>query len=141
MNWYVKYEQTGKIDGPLTKEKALAFAEGGDGMAFSEQIFESQFVTSEDVENLLSDLRETRTKPVRYDIDQLCKRAVDVITLLSAEKVIECSIQGGVFSVESEMPHGVKLEVLDYDVENYDLDDLIEDESGTACKILEFQKR
>jgi len=201
MNWYVKYEVTKTIDGPFTEEQALRVAGDMEGMAFSEKIFEPKFVTteevetllaemriranekqqgltsvkvkellkqaadtivllsaekvitSEEVENLLTDLRSYSSDKQRKmlhealgiqdanQIEEFMNKAADTIVLLSAEKVIECSIQGGVFSVESDIPVGVKLEVNDYDAESYDEDDLDEDESGEACKKLEFESK
>ncbi|KKL97549.1 hypothetical protein LCGC14_1833370 [marine sediment metagenome] len=59
-------------------------------MVFSEQIFESQFVASEEVEALLTALGEMKAKPRDRSGDdemgQLLQRAIDALTLLSAKK-------------------------------------------------------
>lgn len=199
MNWYVRWDATDEISGPMTKAEALDATSDGSGMPFSDTIFEPEFVTSDEVENLLAEMRsrinekqqgltsvqvkellrkaadtivllsaekviEASEEEILSDlksystekqkkmlhealgiqdanlIEEIMNKAVDTIILLSREKVITASITGGVFDV-GEIPVGVKLEVNDYDVENYDLDDLTEDESGEACKKLEFQKR
>ena len=69
------------------------------------------------------------------------QKAIDVITSLSREKVIECSIRGGVFDVESEIPLGVTLKVRDYDIEGHDSDRLSEDENGNSCVESEYASR
>lgn len=53
MNWYVKYNGTGEISGPVHQKTALSMAEQFDGMAFSEEIFS--------VEELLHELKGLRT--------------------------------------------------------------------------------
>lgn len=147
MNWYIMLEGTKEIVGPFSKEEGLKTLEAFDGFLFSEQIFEPQFVTSEEAENLLAGMREflelnkdEKFLSTRDSLNVMIQKSIDTIILLSREKLISASIEGGVFSVD-EIPEGVKLEVNDYDTESYDENDLTEDESGEACKKLEFSKR
>jgi len=40
MNWYVKYDSTGEISGPMTKRDALSKAEVTDVLVFNDEFFE-----------------------------------------------------------------------------------------------------
>lgn len=92
MNWYMKHEATGAIAGPMTKDEALAISENG--LIFSENIFSPQFVTTSEVDDVLTSLRVLRglTQEDR-DFNQLLEeitvvsqRAIDTITLLCGKK-------------------------------------------------------
>lgn len=144
--WYVRWEGTGEITGPFSKEKALELPTAGDGLVFSSSIFEPQFVTTPEVDHVIGALRTLASWTRREDrnfadvgaeVRLVSQRAIDMITLLSREKVVTCSVEGGVTEVV-ELPVGVKLVVYDYDIEGYDVDRLTEDESGRECVEIEF---
>lgn len=101
MNWYMKHEATGAIAGPMTKDEALAISENG--LIFSENIFSPQFVTTSEVDDVLTSLRVLRglTQEDR-DFNQLLEeitvvsqRAIDTITLLCCEnpKPVDFSVR------------------------------------------------
>lgn len=63
MNWYVKYEKTGKIDGPMTEEKATkAQALSSGSMCFSEEVLEPSMHISEKVRILLAEMKDSATR-------------------------------------------------------------------------------
>jgi len=87
MKWYVRRE-CGAVDGPMSEEDARFNSERLDGaVMYNERIFEPQFVTSEEVEELLAELRNCREldTPLCESAVELCQRAVDTIILLSAK--------------------------------------------------------
>lgn len=128
--WYVRFEATGEIAGPMTKDKALSTV---DGMAFSENIFSPRFVTTPEVEKILRQLQsmEENDPPGK----SLLQAIIDTITLLSAKKVVTGTIEGGVLSLD-DVPDGVDVEINDYDVSG-DEENLEEDSGGrtfAACR-------
>lgn len=139
MNWYVKFEGTGVISGPMSHEKAEYYAEAAVGLVFSEAVFEQEEVVNfpSKVEDLLKDLH-LHVMPLSvgkdYNLDNrlssLCQRAIDTITNLSREKVVRGTIQGGVLSLE-DVPAGVTVDIKDYDCEGVDEENLNKDETGT----------
>ena len=67
---------------------------------------------------------------------ELARRALTALTDLWKEKIIEVSITGGVLSVNSNIPEGVKLIVRDYDVDGCCDTDV--DKNGDACMTSEY---
>lgn len=105
MNWYVKYEGTEEISGPMTKEEALSKADQADGMIFSEDIFSPEFVTTSEVDHVIASLRvlckltqEGRDfNELLEEVRVISKRAINTITLLSVEQqapVINSEVDG-----------------------------------------------
>ena len=93
MKWYIRYESTDEIDGPMKQELALTKAGRVDGLVFSEEIFDPKFAITEEVEGLLGEMRSLagmRTTMPPGDLllqaQDLLKRAIDTIILLSREK-------------------------------------------------------
>jgi len=150
MKWYVKHNKTQAIAGPMSEEEALDFgASDNFSMVFNEQIFSPKFSTSSEVDKLLAEMKSTAIMPPgqsHLDLKGLLLRAINTITSLSREKsenvVIECSLDGGLLDVESEMPPGVTLIVRDYDIEGCDETERIqEDSEGRECFVSEYAKR
>lgn len=100
--------------------------------------FLSRVPTAQEVAGVLTDLRDLQT--IRGG-SVICQEGIDLIVNLSRENVIEASLRGGVFDVESDLPVGVTLKVRDYDAEGYDADRVVEDEDGDSCVEIEFANR
>jgi hypothetical protein len=136
MNWYVRYEGTGEVQGPMSRDEALLRAGEADCLVFHERIFEPQFVASEEVKVLLRRVAEQRRQieeRPKLDLDHqsildVIIEAGEMIILLSAKKRITGTIEGGVLSLD-EVPAGVSIDVRDYDVVGEE-DYFEEDEEG-----------
>jgi hypothetical protein len=101
-----------------------------DACMFNERIFEPRFVTIPEVEGLVRDLRGMKDGE-SDGLGDLCQRSIDMITLLSAQKVVRGTIRGGVLDL-SEVSAGVEVDIRDYDCEGLsDPNILKEDASGT----------
>lgn len=91
MSWYVIYQGTGEISGPMTKERALVMAEEMEGLVFSEDIFSPKIVTTPEVEELLHELKGIREakeiiRDGEYDaVGLVLKRAMEAISSLPRE--------------------------------------------------------
>ncbi len=86
--WYVRWEGTGEVAGPMSNEEAFAMAERIDGMIFSGDIFSPKIVTIPEVEAVLTEMRgiEQFVGPGLLAISaDLLRRAIDTITLLSVK--------------------------------------------------------
>jgi hypothetical protein len=94
MNWYVKYEGTGEVSGPMSEGDALSEAELTDVLVFNENIFSPKFVTTEEVDSLLLDMKKAAganlgvlENPFHSAsvslIQEIMQRAIDTIILLS----------------------------------------------------------
>jgi len=150
LQWYVRFG-TGEISGPMSKDRAFntSAVVYADGKVFNEQIFSPKFSTSPEVDEVLDDLRRVFNRVddcVSGRVVRIVGQAIDMITLLSREKsknvVIECSLEGGLLDVESEMPPGVTLVVRDYDIEGCDeTERLQKDSEGRECFVSEYAKR
>lgn len=163
MDWYVKYEGTNEISGPMSKEDALQRAERADGMIFNEKIFEPEFVTSEEVRIMIAELKSIREAMaiIRMEdhgqggvvfegeddaVGTVLQRVSDALILLSREKMVEATVEDGVFNVV-KMSLGVRLVCRNYDIHlpfldpessNYDPDRITNDPSGRSCIEREF---
>jgi hypothetical protein len=135
MRWYVKHEGTGSILGPLTKDEALGMADT-DCMVFSDDIFSPSFVLTSEAKELVIEMRDelqitpgTITRQnTNTKFRALLQRSIDTITLLSREKLVTGSIEGGVLSL-GDVPDGVAVDIRDFDVEGVEA--LVEeDENG-----------
>jgi len=127
MSWYVKFESTGEIVGPMSKDMALSRAGFCDGLAFNESIFDPTVIISSGVDNLISRLKAWY--PFEdVQLTNLLRETINALTILSCDKLVEATINGGVFDVET-IPVGVTLSVRDYDIS--DETDVQDDEIGS----------
>lgn len=134
--WYVRYDGTGEISGPMSKDEALDKANQADGMVFSDGIFELYHVP-EDVTALVNELVGIEKTPPTPLID-LGKRAAHKLVLLSRPHEVTATVVSGVFSVET-IDRGVHLVVRDYDIEgNTQAADFDQDDDGVDCVIQEY---
>lgn len=136
MNWYVKYEGTGEISGPMTQDEALSIVgkDGGDaadGLVFSENIFSPKFVTTPEVEGLLAEMKSVAEAGIviPHVIQEVMMRAIDMIIFLSREKVVSGTIQGGVLDLDP-IPEGVTVDIRDRDCDGIDENKLEKDDQG-----------
>jgi len=132
MKWYVRSED-GDIWGPMSKREAMDMRDQlDDACIFNERIFSPQFVTSVEVKELLGDLKRffRDLTGISNPPHQLEKRIKDTIVLLSCEKEITGTIEGGVLSLDP-LPAGVTVEIKDYDCEGVDKDITGEDSKGS----------
>jgi hypothetical protein len=124
----------------MSKDEALEMADslrsGGDAVVFSEDIFEPEFVPSAEARELIEQLEQMRDGEDDA-LGDLCRRASEMITLLSAKKVVRGTVEGGILDI-SECPPGVEVVVHDYDIQEVDEDRLTEDEDGRECVTLEY---
>jgi hypothetical protein len=136
--WYLRDIDQGKVWGPMSKDEAESMADQLDDVVmFDERIFEPQFITSEEVELLLRDLRDMKSGCREDAVGNLCQRAEDAITLLSAKKLVHGTVEGGILDI-SEVSPGIEVVVNDYDIQEVDEDRLSEDEDGRRCVRLEY---
>jgi hypothetical protein len=80
-NWYIRYEGTGNVDGPISRSDALQRAEQAEGMVFHAHIFEPEFVVSSEVKSLVDALQSC--KDATLLIRNISQRAIDALILLS----------------------------------------------------------
>lgn len=139
MNWYVKYEGTGKVSGPMNREEALAKAERADGMVFHDGVFEERgdnlsvsYPLLDGVKDVIIQLlsREALSESER-------KQILVLVARLCRSREIRAMIRGGVFDVVS-IDDGIHLVVNDYDVEGSSPDVLDQDDEGNDCVISEY---
>ena len=92
--WYVKFDNKRRheIHGPMSEEEALDKGARLDGMAFSERIFEPQFVTTKEVDEIFAALGVLSTwtqephrglEGLRTEIRVVAERAKKALILLS----------------------------------------------------------
>lgn len=94
VGWYVRYEGTGEISGPRSKEDAQSLADAAGGIIFSEQIFSPEEAnTSSEVESLIEDLNKVLVGDLR-------ERAGRIIEELSHPRYV---IAGDVGRLIAEM--------------------------------------
>lgn len=76
-------------------------------------------------------------------LSKVCQRAIDALIHLSREKKVTGTIEGGVLALD-DLPEGVTVDILDYDVPSYSVPALIagkdveRDDSGRACSRLHW---
>ncbi len=66
---------------------------------------------------------------------------INELVHLSRERLIECSVHGGVFELDSELPPGLTVRVRDYDIDGYASDRITEDEDGESCVESQYASR
>lgn len=136
MNWYMRHEGTGTIAGPMTYDDALEIAEHG--MVFSEAVFDQEVEEEvildipKETKNLLAEMESVATAGIviPHVIQEVMKRAIDTIVVLSREKLVTGTIEGGVLSLD-DVPEGVIVDIRDYDTDGVYEEVLEEDEKGT----------
>ncbi len=132
--WYVKYEGTDEISGPMTKAEAQDWAEQAGGMVFVFEPFHLPADTTQLVSGLLEIKRDSQ---IREDKIALLKKAAEVISLLSRSREVIATVCGGVFEVDT-MDQGVHMVVRDYDITESAGVDVDVDENGKRHLRMEF---
>ena len=130
-DWYIRWEATNEISGPMTKEEALEHTGDGSGMAFSEGVFEPYHVPA-DTTSLVNELLALGDGQERSsgDVGDVGKRAAEMLVILSRPREVTATVKGGVFEVET-IAQGVHLVVRDYDTGGVDGDEIEEDSGGS----------
>ena len=95
IQWYVRWEGTNEISGPMSKQEALDATGDGSGMAFSEGVFEPYHVPA-DTTLLVNELLAIK----RVTMLDLCKRAADMLVILSRPREV-AGVSGVVTSLLS----------------------------------------
>ena len=124
MKWYVRTE-CGDVRGPMSQEDAEFERDRLDGaVMYNERIFEPEFVTTEEVETILAEMKSVATAGIVE-----AKEIAEKLVLLSREKVVTGSIEGGVLNL-GEVPEGVSIDIRDYDTDGVDPDLVKTDDNG-----------
>ena len=88
--WYVRFEGTGEILGPMSKHEAYGRAEAADGVVFSSEIFEPPDISKvkEWIDSLrTADLLEAAAKALSNLFLQVANQEKTIAALLEANKV------------------------------------------------------
>jgi hypothetical protein len=168
--WYVLWDGTREISGPMSKKDALDVAPFNNGFAFSGEMFESSHITEalqaqlslllkeriSTVADLVRDLTALRTNvsvkaayaTVHDRVNEICRRAAESLLYFSGAFAqnsygqVYVEVRSGVADVGDPLPRGITVFIDDYDVDGSGGDVELETnpETGERYHRREFKK-